>query len=360
MQEPVLNPLSNLANQTSAVNTINANSVTTATALQNTLDRYGSSPNQMQSVLDMNNYNVINLPAPATINSPARLIDVTSNPTISVPTVGTSGSTVPLLNGNNTWTGTQNFSGATVISATLADLASVTFTGSISGTTILQPSAVATGTLTLPATTDTLQGAATTATFTNKTYDTGGTGNSFLINGNAITSITGSGSVVLATSPAITTPTITNQVGSNGTTSATTGAVGEIISSTIALGSAMSVTDATALTITSILLSAGDWQVIGTINYLASAAAQVQFLYLASLSTSSSVDLTNGRYVACSGGGNAATGTGLGTLLTYGITTSPVRFLVTSPTTINLVGQSHFTTSGTQTAYGTLFARRMR
>lgn len=44
----------------------------------------------------------------------------------------------------------------------------ITFSGSTSGTTILQPTAVASGTLTLPATTDTLVGKATTDIFTNK------------------------------------------------------------------------------------------------------------------------------------------------------------------------------------------------
>lgn len=212
MQEPVLNPIANLANATSAVNTINANSVTTATALQNTLDRYGSAPNQMNAVLDMNSFNIINLPSPATINSPARLIDVVSNPTISVPTVGTSGSTVPLLNGINTWTGTQTFTGATVNLPSITSVGTLDITGTVvlsgstSGTTTLQASAIAgTGTLTLPSTaTDTLAGAASTTTFTNKTYDTAGTGNVFKINGTSITSTTGTGSVVLAASPTLT------------------------------------------------------------------------------------------------------------------------------------------------------------
>ena len=52
---------------------------------------------------------------------------------------------------------------------------------------------------------DTLVGKATTDIFTNKTYDTAGTGNVFKINGNQITAVTGSGSTVaLSTSPVFT------------------------------------------------------------------------------------------------------------------------------------------------------------
>lgn len=50
--------------------------------------------------------------------------------------------------------------------------------------------------------------ASATATFTNKTFDTAGTGNVFRINGTQITAVTGSGSVVLATSPTLTTPAL--------------------------------------------------------------------------------------------------------------------------------------------------------
>lgn len=81
--------------------------------------------------------------------------------------------------------------------------------GATSGTTTLNSGAVAgTSVITLPVATDTLVGKATTDTFTNKTFDTAGTGNSFSINGTGITAVTGTGSVVLATSPTLTTPTI--------------------------------------------------------------------------------------------------------------------------------------------------------
>lgn len=64
------------------------------------------------------------------------------------------------------------------------------------------------GTLTLPTSTDTLVGKATSDTFTNKTYDTAGTGNVFKINGTSITDKTGTGKAVLDTSATLVTPTI--------------------------------------------------------------------------------------------------------------------------------------------------------
>jgi hypothetical protein len=92
----------------------------------------------------------------------------------------------------------------------LMRIVSAVFYGSSSGSTTLQASATASGTLTLPAATDTLVGKATTDTLTNKTFDTAGTGNVLKINGTTVSAKTGTGSVVLATSPAITTPTITD------------------------------------------------------------------------------------------------------------------------------------------------------
>jgi hypothetical protein len=67
---------------------------------------------------------------------------------------------------------------------------------------------VNTGTLTLPTSTDTLVGRATTDTFTNKTFDTAATGNVFKINGTTLTAVTGTGAVVLATSPTLVTPVL--------------------------------------------------------------------------------------------------------------------------------------------------------
>lgn len=96
-------------NDTSAVNTVNDNFAAISTAFTDVLSRSGVSPNTMQSTLDMNSNQIINLPPPSTINSPARLIDISGGQiTVTTATTGTSGHTVPFLDGANTWSNTQN------------------------------------------------------------------------------------------------------------------------------------------------------------------------------------------------------------------------------------------------------------
>lgn len=99
----------NLANQSSITAAIDANFAALVVLLLDVLSLEGDTPNQLKATLDVNSQQIINLPAPATLNAPVRLRDVVNNPTIQVPPVGTSGATVPLLNGNNTWSGTNDF-----------------------------------------------------------------------------------------------------------------------------------------------------------------------------------------------------------------------------------------------------------
>src|SRR6266853_1777169 len=147
MSKITLNNVASLIDATTAANTINSNSTTIQTAFDNTLSRDGVQPNVMLNVIDMNGRQIINLPTPSTVNSPARLIDVVSNPTISIPGQGTSGHVVPFLDGNNTWSGTDTFNGVVTLTATpvlptnsianasLATMAANTVKGSIAGGT---------------------------------------------------------------------------------------------------------------------------------------------------------------------------------------------------------------------------------
>jgi hypothetical protein len=72
----VLTDLANLNNQNTVVATINSNNTATETALEKTLSRDGTTPNQMEATLDMNSNRIVNLPAPLNSNDAARRVDV--------------------------------------------------------------------------------------------------------------------------------------------------------------------------------------------------------------------------------------------------------------------------------------------
>lgn len=135
-----------------------------------------------------------------TISAPATASTLTVPDGVTFTGPAASGTAMTLGN-TETVTGVKTFGSAGAVGRFL-------LAGTTSGTTTVDATAVASGTITIPATTDTLVGKATTDTLTNKTYDTAGTGNSFSINGVAATANTGTGAVARATSPAFTTPDI--------------------------------------------------------------------------------------------------------------------------------------------------------
>jgi hypothetical protein len=128
------------------------------------------------------------------------------------------------------------------------------------------------------------------------------------------------------------------------------GVVGEFVSSTVASGSAVSLTSGTTANVTSIALTPGDWDVWGIVA-LHPAASTV----LGNVSSGTSI--------------TSATLDALGTYETdtYQVTmtvdvaksTARRRLSVSAATTVYMVVDATFTTS-TCTAYGVLNARRVR
>lgn len=72
MAKITLSDVSNLSNEPAALAAINANSAAIETAIENTLSRDGTTPNEMNANLDMNSYKVQNLPTATTPTEPIR------------------------------------------------------------------------------------------------------------------------------------------------------------------------------------------------------------------------------------------------------------------------------------------------
>lgn len=134
------------------------------------------------------------------ITAPATSATLTIPDGVTLTGPASSGTAMTLGNAE-TVTGAKTFGSAGAVGK-------LKVAGTTSGSTIVDATAVASGTLTLPAATDTLIGKATTDTLTNKTFDTAGSGNSFSINGTTVSAVAGSGAVVLANTPTLITPNI--------------------------------------------------------------------------------------------------------------------------------------------------------
>ena len=134
--------------------------------------------------------------------------------------------------------------------------------------------------------------------------------------------------------------------------SAATGVVGEFISSTILVGAAVSLTTGTAANVTSISLTAGDWDVSGLVSSVAAGGTTISG-FLAWISTTSATAPTSpnsGGYVLLqvtgAAGGNIA------------LPVSTMRMSLASTTTVYLSTLQTF--SSTDSAYGFISARRVR
>lgn len=180
----------------------------------------------------------------------------------------------------------------------------------------------------------------------------------------AASGMTGSGSVARATSPTLVTPvlgaasatsmTFSSTSGIIGTTTndaAATGSVGEEVESIIAQASAVALTTATQTNVTSISLTAGDWDVWGNVTFVPVQGVTTVTLMLSSINTTSATLPASSNYASYPSSGTLVTNPGL---------LAPGRRLTLSATTtVYLVCYTVFAIS-TLGACGGLFARRRR
>jgi hypothetical protein len=139
-------------------------------------------------------------------------------------------------------------------------------------------------------------------------------------------------------------------LGTNTNDSASAGMIGEYISGSASI---VSMTTATPVTITSVSLTAGDWDVEGTLQYNA-AAGTLMTDAKAGINTTTNVlptAITAGGYVAI----DAPAAAGVG----HTLQTGHQRVSIAATTTVYLVGQATFTVS-TMTGSGFIRARRAR
>lgn len=154
-----------------------------------------------------------------------------------------------------------------------------------------------------------------------------------------------------------TTGTFTGQLIGGGTATndaAAAGVIGELLTGQRLVASAAALTTATGLSIASITLTAGDWEVTGSVHFIPANTTVVASLvasFSATDNTQASVDSIGGwasiGAVYTSGGA------------TMSATPAPLRVSLAATTTYYLVGTGTFSVS-TCTAYGPIRARRPR
>ena len=158
---------------------------------------------------------------------------------------------------------------------------------------------------------------------------------------------------------AIETYPVYNSVGTATNNNAAAGQIGEFVTATVAVGSAVALTTGVTANVTSISLTAGDWDASGVVDHNIAVGTSVTQI-------NSGISLTSATLAAQTGGGGL--GTDPNAMLTYAamvpgagiVQGSPlVRISLAATTTVFLVAQDTFTLS-TISAYGTIRARRVR
>jgi hypothetical protein len=134
---------------------------------------------------------------------------------------------------------------------------------------------------------------------------------------------------------------------------ASAGNVGEYVESVVVTGSAVSLVTATGKNVTSISLTAGDWDVDGIVNFNLAATTSATITQGSLSLVTNTADTTPGRETTMEYNGVVPGGGHISQSIPN------YRLSLASTTTVFLVAQSTFTTS-TMTAYGIIRARRAR
>jgi hypothetical protein len=265
-------------------------------------------------------YNKVVITAPATAAT-LTLIDGT---TLTGPAA--SGTAMTLGN-TETVTGIKTFGSAGAVGR-------LKIAGTTSGAITLDATAVAgSGVLTLPAATDTLVGKATTDIFSNKTFNSTGTGNTLQVSGVTVSA--------------------GQYPGEPTTGSATAGNVGEYSENVVLQASAEALTTNTGNDIVQLSLGAGDWDVSGSIGFIPAASTSITLLHGSWSTSADTANTTIGRYFQHA---QAATVPGA---VPHAYALPTYRFSLSGSTTIRLVALATFTVAGLS-AFGIIRARRVR
>lgn len=131
--------------------------------------------------------------------------------------------------------------------------------------------------------------------------------------------------------------------------SASAGYVGEYVSSTVVSGSAVSLTTTIVANVTSISLTAGDWDVSGVVGWTFMNNTTIAGASISLTSATQSMDTR--IYTRVGAAGNL--------IGIYEAALPTVRVSIASTTTVYLVAEAIFATS-TNSAYGRIMARRVR
>ncbi len=452
-----LNDLTNLQNETTAITLLNQNSETIEGGFTTALNTTGD---QMLGTLDMNSNQIVNLPSPATAQSPLRLTDLNTfiggGTITNIPSGGVTGealvkksnanydtewspNTADITSGTNIVTSganptviststSPNFQTLTVTSAyvgssggigggvfithlgtnenlsiqanlnatsgfaitsikddntTLAAvelnasqvyLSSTTPLAALGGitTTNITASTITATTVTAAVPAGTLTGTtlasgvivssltslgvvtSLTAGTVTVTGNLTATGNITGVTGN-ITSLTAGAATITGTvtSAGIIFSGTTGIAGVTGGVNSITGNVGEYVSTTINSSASGVLTSGVPVTIASIVLTSGDWDVVGSIGFSGSAATNVTY-FQGSINTVSSTMAGAPLNV-----GIPVSGTPFANITQLCVLVPAVRASLSASTTYYLVGQAGFSI-GPLNAFGNINARRRR